>query len=442
MRKPVLFLLMLLLLAVGPAWAEKGQKGDWEIGPYGGIGYLDDFGGLNPDDGWLYGARFGYFLTNAWSLEGSLQRLDSKTDADSSLGVSDFDLAIKSFRLNVLYNFMPGKTLRPFATAGAGREKIDTDSGGDSDIGYNLGGGIRWYLGQYFGVRLDGRYVSLDVEDLDQRQGNLEATVGLLWSFGGAAAAAPADGDGDGVADKKDKCPDTPAGARVDERGCPIDTDGDGVADGIDACPQTPSGQKVDATGCPPDTDKDGVIDEKDACPDTPQGAPVDERGCPRDTDGDGVPDHQDRCPNTPAGSAVDAVGCPPPPPPPEPPKAAPLFTAEKKALVLEGVTFATNNAQLTGDSSAMLNQVAESLRDWPDVRVEIGGHTDSQASDAYNQKLSQARAEAVKTYLVGQGIAADRLTAKGYGEKKPIADNKTADGRARNRRVELTRLD
>lgn len=274
------------------------------------------------------------------------------------------------------------------------------------------------------------------------------------------------DSDGDGVADGLDKCPNTPQGAKVDGKGCPIDKDGDGVADGLDKCPDTPKGVKVDREGCSLDSDRDGVFDGQDKCPDTPRGAKVDAAGCPIDGDGDGVPDgvdkcpttprgvkvngegctldsdgdgvsdDRDRCPDTPKGAKVDANGCPA-----EPAKPA-VFEPGKKTLVLHGVTFATNSARLTRESDDDLNRVAEALAANPEVRVEVGGHTDNTGTDAVNNRLSKARAKAVVDYLVAKGIAPSRLTSRGYGSTQPVADNKTADGRAQNRRVELKQID
>ena len=183
------------------------------------------------------------------------------------------------------------------------------------------------------------------------------------------------------------------------------------------------------------DSDGDGVRDADDRCPDTPPGARVDARGCPKDSDHDGVYDGIDRCPDTPAGTKVDAWGCPVP-------VHKALFEEKKKKLVLEGVNFEFNSAELTHGSYAVLDDVAASLKDWPEVRVEVGGHTDYMGDDAYNQRLSERRAAAVRDYLISKGVAADRLTAKGYGESQPVSDNGTAEGRAKNRRVELTKLD
>ena len=180
------------------------------------------------------------------------------------------------------------------------------------------------------------------------------------------------------------------------------------------------------------DSDGDGVPDQFDRCPDTPKGATVDANGCPKDTDGDGVFDGLDRCPDTPKGDKVDASGCSLPPPPP---------LAVQESLVLEGVNFETNSATLTTGSLAVLDRVAGSLAEWPEVRVEIGGHTDSTGEAAYNLDLSMRRAAAVRDYLVKKGTDGSRIEVKGHGETVPIADNATKEGRAKNRRVELKRI-
>ena len=208
-------------------------------------------------------------------------------------------------------------------------------------------------------------------------------------------------------------------------------TDGEGVPAARDTGPEPPAGARVDSKGCPIDSDGDGVYDGIDKCPGTPVYAHVDDTGCPKDGDGDGVYDGIDRCPTTPAGVAVNVDGCP---------KAAPLFQEKRDTLVLEGVHFDTGKATLTENSKTILDIVARSLTDWPEVKVEVGGHTDSTGSDKINNELSQRRAESVRAYLIERGIAPDRLTAKGYGKSKPIADNATKNGREKNRRVELKR--
>lgn len=246
-------------------------------------------------------------------------------------------------------------------------------------------------------------------------------------------AGCPGDDDDDGIFNGIDLCPDTPQGALTDSSGCPLDGDGDGVYNGLDRCPATPAGTVVDEFGCPADTDLDGVLNDVDQCPNTPLGAEVDETGCPpRDSDRDGIPDGVDRCPSTAPGQEVDAFGCPI------------LFVEEAgevQPLVLKGVHFATGKSRLTAASFEILNDVAQSLKNYPDVRIEVAGHTDATGSLRTNQRLSQARAEAVMAYLARQGIDPTRMEARGYGPDQPIATNGTREGRAQNRRVELRRL-
>jgi len=200
-----------------------------------------------------------------------------------------------------------------------------------------------------------------------------------------------------------------------------VDTDGDGVPDNLDRCPNTPAGARVDASGCELDSDGDGVVDRLDRCPNTVRGARVDANGCELDSDGDGVVDRLDRCPGTKAGVKVDANGC-----------------EVREVISLKDVNFATNSAQLTPTSSAKLDEAAETLRKRGNVRVEVAGHTDNRGSASRNRVLSQQRAEAVMRYLVSKGVNPANLTARGYGPDEPEADNKTEAGRAANRRVEL----
>lgn len=227
------------------------------------------------------------------------------------------------------------------------------------------------------------------------------------------------DSDGDGVVDSKDKCPATPAGSTVKADGCEVDSDGDGVVDSKDKCPATPMGSKVSADGCEVDSDGDGIVDSRDKCPATPAGRKVTADGCEVDGDGDGIVDGMDACPMV---FAKTADGCPVAPRP----------------LSLDGVNFDHDRSTLRHEASATLDQAAESLKAWGDVKVEVAGHTDSRGSYAYNMRLSQRRADAVRAYLIDKGIAAERLSAKGYGESRPIADNATEGGRYKNRRVEL----
>jgi OOP family OmpA-OmpF porin len=236
------------------------------------------------------------------------------------------------------------------------------------------------------------------------------------------------DADGDGVPDHLDRCPDTPNGVDVDATGCPIDSDKDGVPDYLDKCPGTPQGVKVDASGCPIDSDGDGVPDDLDKCPGTPRGVKVDDSGCPVDSDGDGVPDHLDKCPGTPKGVPVDTSGCP----------VAGIEVAGDEWFVRGQVLFDLNRATIKPEAGEVLLRVANYLRKNQQFMVEIQGNTDSTGPLAWNMKLSEMRAEAVKNHLVKNGVAADRLTIKSIGPNEPLASNDTAEGRAKNRRVDF----
>jgi OmpA-OmpF porin, OOP family len=170
-----------------------------------------------------------------------------------------------------------------------------------------------------------------------------------------------------------------------------------------------------------PDADGDGVPDSADKCPNTPVGVKVDATGCPLDSDGDGVPDYKDQCPGTPPGVKVNQLGCP-----------------KREPIVLKGVNFAFDSAELTQQSLTILDGVAEILTKHPDLKITIAGHTDSIGTADYNKKLSQRRTESVRSYLISRGVNATNLTAVGFGEEQPIASNDEAEGRAKNRRVEL----
>ena len=239
------------------------------------------------------------------------------------------------------------------------------------------------------------------------------------------------DTDGDGVMDDVDQCPNTPTGAVVDATGCPLDSDADGVFDGLDQCPGTPRGIAVNTSGCALDDDGDGVPNSVDACPATPAGIQVDGKGCPLDSDGDGIADYLDKCPGTDAGLKVDRSGCPIP-------AADGAEVTAAGTWIFNDVQFESGKTALKAGSSDSLDKVAALLKENPDLKLEIQGHTDSTGNAASNYRLSEKRANAVKAYLVERGISVNRLNAKGYGPSKPIADNGTLEGRAKNRRVEF----
>lgn len=290
------------------------------------------------------------------------------------------------------------------------------------------------------------------------------------------ADGCPTDMDKDGVYDYKDKCTDTPQGIEVNEAGCPLDTDGDGVPDYLDLCPNTPSAALgfVDKNGCPTDKDDDGVLDYLDLCPDTPIEARgfVDSNGCLYDKDDDGVPDYLDECNDTPfdARGTVDHRGCPkdsdfdgvpdylddcPRLPGVASNRGCPEVKTEIHSLLknaLMGIQFDSDSMQITSRSYPMLEQLAVMLKENNAYKLLIQGHTDNQLRkvpgvtvdstltvDQQKMNISVSYAQLVKNYLIDKGISSQRLVVKGFGDTKPIASNNSQEGRARNRRVELS---
>ena len=249
------------------------------------------------------------------------------------------------------------------------------------------------------------------------------------------------DNDGDTLPDKADMCPDLAedSDSFEDGDGCPdLDNDQDGIQDANDKCPNEPEDfdGEMDDDGCPDlvkDSDNDAVSDDLDRCPLQAEDVDgyQDDDGCPDlDNDLDGIPDAEDKCPTQPEtfNNVEDTDGCP---------------DAKEigKQFVLRGINFESGSAALTPDSHPVLDQVVASLNSYPEVKLEIRGHTDSQGPAAFNLSLSKKRAESVRQYLINGGIAADRLTALGVGEEEPISSNSTAAGRAENRRIEFKRL-
>ncbi len=480
---------VLLAASAAPSMAQK--PGAIEIGAFGRYTWFDK--DLNFDNRVGAGGRLGIFVLPNLELEGDASYTATQTKTEV------FTRYIP-IHARLVYNLPAGEHSAFLIGAGYTHNLFregyrETEKGAGGLVGLRLG------TGDVISIRIDG---TLDyIFDPESRFGDATPQIGLNtadknWHWGLQAGLSailggkrdgdkdkdgvkdsldqcpntplgdqvdangcslPKDADGDGVTDNLDRCPNTPAGTPVDAAGCPRDSDGDGVTDLADKCPNTPAGTAVDTTGCPKDSDMDGVADALDKCPNTPAGTPVDAKGCPRDSDGDGVADTLDKCPNTPAGTAVDASGCPSDtdgdgvinandkcPNTPAGTKVdavgcTELFTAGGTTLILEGVYFETGKSNIKAESGAVLDRVAESLVANPDVKVEVGGHTDNTGSKATNTRLSQARAKAVMDYLVSKGVSASNLTAVGYGPTKPVADNTTVAGRAANRRVELTKV-
>ncbi|MEO8764523.1 MAG: OmpA family protein [Ginsengibacter sp.] len=312
---------------------------------------------------------------------------------------------------------------QPFLTAGVGGGYYTNRFGGYVPLGLGFQFNIRSQV--YFLLQTQYR-VSLS---RDVFRDNLFHSLGIAVNISKEKVAKPVeipiivvkDRDGDGVVDSLDACPDQAGLATL--QGCP-DRDGDGIADKDDKCPDVAGLAKYQ--GCPiPDTDKDGINDEEDKCPDVPGVARY--QGCPiPDADKDGVNDEEDKCPNE-AGPASN-FGCP----------VIDVVIVEKINKAAKNIFFATGSAKLLAKSYASLKDVAQVLKDNPTFKIDIEGHTDSTGTHEKNMILSDSRAASVVEYLKGNGVEESRMTSKGFGPDVPLAPNKTAAGRAKNRRVEM----
>jgi len=360
-----------------------------------------------------------------------------------------FRHSLFQFNINAKYNFFKYEDvkLRPFVFAGLGYmhfSDIRSDRILDNMQLPDFGVGITYKVSPVVSIVFKETFMYSDYDNIDYNIGGakdsyLQHTIGVVFNIGKAK-----DSDGDGIADKDDACPkvkglkefggcpDTDGDGIADKDdacpkvkglkefgGCP-DTDGDGIADKDDACPKV-KGLK-EFGGCP-DTDGDGIADKDDACPKV-KGL-KEFGGCP-DTDGDGIADKDDACPHV--AGIIKNKGCP--------------EVKEEVTQVLEqalhGVKFQSGKDIILKSSNSILDNVVTILKQNTNYKLNIFGHTDSQGDEKMNLELSIKRANAVKNYLTKHGIEEKRLNAKGFGETKPIADNKSSKGRAENRRVEL----
>jgi len=464
------FWLLPLLLAAVSAGAAVAEPigGHWELSPFGGFTLFDPklrFPGSNlplADDLYL-GGRVSY-ETKGW-LGFEVAAGTTPTAEDISTNAQEFDFFHASG--NLVLSPARHRWGTPYLFVGGGVAQLKPSAGLKEETGgIEFGGGLKMWMTDAIGLRFEARDISFKPLQETGSQENFHNVVigaGLTFAIGGT----PRDTDGDGVPDKNDKCPDTPKGATVDASGCPMDTDGDHVLDGLDKCPNTPHGATVDSSGCSSDADGDGVAEGVDKCPNTPHGALVDSVGCPLDSDGDGVPDGIDKCPNTPKGAVVDTLGCPLDGDGDGVPDGIDLCPQTPAGIVvdttgcsvevieretelldtglirLQDVNFESGKATLLPESNTELDIVGGLMVKWPEIRMEVGGHTDSRGSAAKNQKLSEARADAVRTYIIQKYPMLDpkSLTAKGYGSTKPRAPNTSELGRAKNRRVEMVVL-
>jgi len=314
---------------------------------------------------------------------------------NAGMGV-DFPIGNKAFiKLNTVY-----------------RKAFEND-GGPKTVYYAPGVNTHWQHNVSLAINFGGK--DSDADGIYDQHDDCPFEPGLE-EFNGCP-----DTDGDGIPDKDDSCPTTAGMAEFN--GC-ADTDGDGIADPNDKCPDVAGLAKFG--GCP-DTDGDGIEDAKDACPEVAGLRRF--RGC-ADTDGDGIADPKDKCPNE-AGPA-DNDGCPNP-------------TEEAiEALNELGATvqFELNKADLKPEAIELLISVYDIMTKFGNTNFSIEGHTDTSGPKAFNQKLSEDRAEKVKSHLVEKGVDGTRLSTKGFGEDSPKVSNNTRDGRITNRRVEFKVVD
>jgi len=367
--------------------------GSWYISPQVNALWLDD--GRVADDDAGVTLALGRVINENWDVELSVFGSEHDRAGSDTLELQGFGLSTK----RVFYR--EGR-VNPFLSLGLGRVKTILKPGTDEeDLSALFGAGLLIDLGP---SRDDGSAMQLRA-DIGARRGlsdndqfpdavDYVAGLGIQYSWGGTVTRLPVDTDGDGVTDDLDKCPGTPAGTPVDSSGCPLpqDDDGDGVINENDKCPGTPPGKKVDAVGCEIDGDDDG----------------------------DGILNSVDQCPDSPKGTRVNNVGCP-----------------FDRTLLLQGVKFETNKDTLLPESLPILENAIATLKRYPEVNIEVQGHTDSRGSDAYNMDLSARRAATVLKYLKDGGVT-NQLTSRGYGESDPIASNDTDEGRQQNRRVIL----
>ena len=451
-----LLLVMLLVVSYSNLNAQDANN-PWQINLSVNAvdGYPSGDGGLfsetifdeyfNLDDHWnilpsLSAITVSRYLGDGFSLGvgGSINKITKWGDISVGPDVTNEvdDLSYYALDGTIKYSIgelLDWKTFEPYIGAGGGYTWIDDIGAGtvNGTLGFNV-----WFT-ENIGLTLQSSYKHAFEDYLNT---HFQHSAGLSIKFGGkdtdgdgiydkddacpdvpglAAFNGCPDSDGDGIEDSKDECPNEAGTAEFN--GCP-DSDGDGVADKDDKCP-TVAGLKA-LNGCP-DADGDGVTDADDKCPN--QAGPAANGGCPwPDTDGDGVLDKDDQCPDV--KGTVANKGCPE------------VSEEVQKTLneYAKTILFDTGKSSIKAQSEAVLADIVKILNEYPNAKFTVEGHTDSTGSDELNQRLSDARANAVKDYLTSHGVDAFRLSSMGYGETKPIDTNNTAKGRANNRRVEI----
>lgn len=369
------------------------------------------------------GLRAAYFPFAAFGAELEGSALSANVEGGSGAGLWT--------ARGHLIGQLTGSRLTPFALLGAGALGANSQTmGKDADFAVHLGLGVKYALDEVISARFDLRD-TLSQEDAHSN-GSIahhpEALLGLSMTFDRSrpvpVAVAPRDGDADGIADSVDLCPQV---AGIAPKGCPADSDSDQVIDSLDHCPAV-AGTLPD--GCPPPPDRDGdqVTDLEDECPDVPGDF---RKGCPNpDPDGDQVTLENDKCPTEPEtqNGYLDQDGCPD-----ELPAAVKKFSG-----VMDGIEFETGRARIRPASLTTLDTAIGSLKEYPELKVLITGHTDNVGKREANLELSKNRAEAVKGYFVSKGIDASRLLTRGAGPDEPLSKDDSPAARQKNRRIEF----
>ena len=364
------------------------------VTPLLGMYTADEPAGVTIDDGVYAGLAAGVMFNPSWSVEAEYGK-----SGDTKLMGGHVLFSPESFQTD---------TLSPYVLGGFSRSKISNSLGSSQDTTMDLGGGVLYSLTDNLSLRGELRAV----HNSDHSLTNYLAVVGLQLAFGET---------------DQEQAVYAPEPAPKKEAYTPSDTDGDGVVDANDRCPNTPAGWEVGVDGCPLDADKDRVPNSIDECPNTPMGQPVGANGCPMDDDKDGVINVNDKCPATPANEVVDDKGCT---------KTVTIAKTEKVEEKIN-IVFDSGKAVIKPEFEKEVAKIADLAKANANAFITIEGHTDASGNAAKNKLLSQQRADAVRMKLINDfKIDAARLSSVGYGSAKPVADNKTAEGKALNRRV------
>ncbi len=327
-----------------------------------------------------------------------------------------------------LYSYASlGLTATYFDPRDNNRNKLPGNSAGQYDkltSDYFFEAGVKFRIDQNFLLYGEGSLYMHPDDLIDDNPVNsfpdFYGTINFGLSY---AFTFEEDSDDDGVSDQWDKCPHTPSNVEVDEFGCPVDDDLDGVPDYRDSCPDSPIGIEVDRFGCLFDSDRDGVADYIDKCDDTPANVVVDSLGCPVDSDNDGVPDYLDLCPDTEAGVEVDSSGC---------------YVIDESKNFLESIIVNFNSGSVEIDERFFprLDRVSFYMNEYSDIIWYIEGHSDNIERYEGGETISLARAKSVLDYLLRKGVSLSKLRIVDRENSFNIADNATAQGREKNRRV------